>query len=52
MQANQYLEDRARACRKLAQAERKPEMADALFQLAEVYERQVQAGGRPPRQMG
>ena len=41
MQANQYLEARAADCRKLARREREPQMAQALRDLAEIYERQL-----------
>ena len=53
MQANQYLESRAAACRMLARKERQPEMAKALLDLADVYERQLQCGtaGQAQKQM-
>ena len=53
VQANQYLESRAADCRKLARKERQPDMARALLDLADVYERQLQCGttGRPSKQM-
>ena len=51
MQANQYLRDRVGACRRLAGRQREPEMAQALRDLADVYERQLQASGPPPSQM-
>ena len=44
VQANQYLERRAAACRQLARRERQPEMAKALLDLADVYERQLECG--------
>ena len=53
MQANQYLEARAADCRKLARKEREPQMAQALRDLADIYERQLHCNvtGRSQKQM-
>ena len=52
MQEVQYLESRAAACRKLARRQRQPDMARALLELADVYERQMEsAATRPLQQM-
>lgn len=53
MQANQYLESRAADCRKLARHERRPDMAKALLDLADVYDRQMEcaSAGRQTEQM-
>jgi hypothetical protein len=53
VQANQYLEGRAADCRKLARKESEPQMAQALRDLADIYERQLHCsvGGSPQKQM-
>jgi hypothetical protein len=52
VQEVQYLESRAAACRKLARRQRQPDMAKALLDLADVYDRQMEcAASKPFEQM-